>query len=42
MLLEWVVFWNPLRKNFGNSIKRFDVTLVRRWADLEQIDETST
>ena len=31
----------PLRKNFGNSIKRFDVTLVRRWADIEQIDETS-
>jgi glyceraldehyde-3-phosphate dehydrogenase (NAD(P)) len=30
----------PLRKNFGNSIKRFDVTLVRRWADIEQIDET--
>jgi len=29
----------PLRKNFGNSIKRFDVTLVRRWADIEQIDE---
>ena len=32
----------PLRKNFGNSIKRFDVTLVRRWADIEQIDETVT
>ena len=30
----------PLRKKFGNSIKRFDVTLVRRWADIEQIDET--
>ena len=30
----------PLRKNFGNSIKRFDVTLVRRWADIEQTDET--
>ena len=26
----------PLRKNFENSIKRFDVTLVRRWADIEQ------
>ena len=32
----------PLRKNFENSIKRFDVTLVRRWADIEQIDETVT
>ena len=32
----------PLRKNFGNSIKRFDVTLIRRWADIEQIDETVT
>ena len=32
----------PLRKNFGSSIKRFDVTLVRRWADLEQIDESIT
>jgi glyceraldehyde-3-phosphate dehydrogenase (NAD(P)) len=32
----------PLRKNFRNSIKRFDVTLVRRWADIEQIDETVT
>jgi len=30
----------PLRKNFEKSIKRFDVTLVRRWADIEQIDET--
>jgi len=30
----------PLRKNFGNSIKRFDVTLVRRWADIEQTDES--
>ena len=29
----------PLRKNFENSIKRFDVTLVRRWADIEQKDE---
>jgi len=32
----------PLRKNFGNSIKRFDVTLVRRWADIDQMDETVT
>ena len=23
-------------------IRRFDVTLVRRWADIEQIDETVT
>jgi len=29
----------PLRKNFGSSIKRFDVTLVRRWADIEQTNE---
>ena len=29
----------PLRKNFGNSIKRFDVTLVRRWADIDQTGE---
>jgi len=32
----------PLRKNFGNSIKRFDVTLVRRWADIDQMDEVVT
>ena len=32
----------PLRKNFGDSIKRFDVTLVRRWADIDQMDETVT
>ena len=32
----------PLRKNFGNSIKRFDVTLVRRWADIDQINEIVT
>ena len=32
----------PLRKHFGSSIKRFDVTLVRRWADLEQTDESVT
>tara|TARA_Y100001960_G_scaffold333284_1_gene437562 strand:- start:2216 stop:3265 length:1050 start_codon:yes stop_codon:yes gene_type:complete len=29
----------PLRKTFGNSIKRFDVTLIRRWADLEQTEK---
>ena len=32
----------PLRKTFGDSIKRFDVTLVRRWADIEQTDEDVT
>ncbi len=32
----------PLRKNFGSSIKRFDVTLVRRWADIEQTDKDVT
>ena len=32
----------PMRKHFGSSIKRFDVTLVRRWADLEQTDESVT
>ena len=30
----------PLRKKYGSKIKRFDVTLVRRWADIEQTDET--
>ena len=32
----------PLRTKFGSSIKRFDVTLVRRWADIEQTDEDIT
>ena len=32
----------PLRKKFGSSIKRFDVTLVRRWADIEQTDKDIT
>tara|TARA_Y100000590_G_scaffold253013_1_gene284213 strand:+ start:1147 stop:2196 length:1050 start_codon:yes stop_codon:yes gene_type:complete len=32
----------PLRKTFGSSIKRFDVTLVRRWADIEQTDTNLT
>ena len=32
----------PLRENFGSLIKRFDVTLVRRWADIEQTDENIT
>ena len=29
----------PLRNNFGERIVRFDVTLIRRWADIEQIDK---
>jgi len=29
----------PLRKKYGSKIKRFDVTLVRRWADIEQTDK---
>jgi len=32
----------PLRENFGSLIKRFDVTLVRRWADIEQTDKNIT
>jgi len=30
----------PLRKKFANSIKRFDVTLIRRWADIEQTEKS--
>ena len=29
----------PLRDTFGDQLVRFDVTLVRRWADLEQTDK---
>ena len=29
----------PLREKYGHQILRFDVTLVRRWADLEQTDK---
>ena len=29
----------PLRDTFGDAIKRFDVTLIRRWADIEQTDK---
>jgi len=29
----------PLREKFGDSIIRFDVTLVRRWADIEQTEK---
>jgi len=30
----------PLRKKYASEIKRFDVTLVRRWADIEQTDKS--
>ena len=30
---------NPLRKKYGQKIIRFDVTLIRRWADLEENDK---
>ena len=29
----------PLREKFGDRLLRFDVTLVRRWADIEQTDK---
>ena len=29
----------PLREKFGNELVRFDVTLVRRWADIEQTEK---
>ena len=29
----------PLRNNFGDNIHRFDVLLVRRWADIDQTDK---
>ena len=29
----------PLRNRFGDNIIRFDVTLVRRWADIDQIEK---
>ncbi|HJM79003.1 MAG TPA: type II glyceraldehyde-3-phosphate dehydrogenase [Nitrosopumilus sp.] len=29
----------PLREKFGNDLIRFDVTLVRRWADIEQTEK---
>jgi glyceraldehyde-3-phosphate dehydrogenase (NAD(P)) len=32
----------PLREKFGHNIIRFDVTLVRRWADIEQIEKKIT
>jgi len=32
----------PLRSRFGDRLIRFDVTLVRRWADIEQTDKKLT
>lgn len=32
----------PLRDTYGSDLIRFDVTLVRRWADIEQIDKQIT
>ena len=32
----------PLREKFGEKIIRFDVTLVRRWADIEQTEKKVT
>ena len=32
----------PLRERFGDRLVRFDVTLIRRWADIEQTDKTPT
>jgi len=29
----------PLREKFGERLERFDVTLIRRWADIEQTDK---
>lgn len=29
----------PLRENYGDRLTRFDVTLVRRWADIEQTEK---
>jgi glyceraldehyde-3-phosphate dehydrogenase (NAD(P)) len=29
----------PLRSKFGDKITRFDVTLIRRWADIEQTEK---
>lgn len=32
----------PLREKFGDKLERFDVTLIRRWADIEQTDKELT
>ena len=29
----------PLREKFANRLERFDVTLIRRWADIEQTEK---
>ena len=29
----------PLREKFGDRLERFDVTLIRRWADIDQTDK---
>ena len=29
----------PLREKYGDSVVRFDVTLIRRWADIEQTEK---
>lgn len=31
---------SPLAERYGGLLKRFDVTLIRRWADIEQTDKT--
>ncbi|MXX20239.1 MAG: type II glyceraldehyde-3-phosphate dehydrogenase [Cenarchaeum sp. SB0665_bin_23] len=30
----------PLRERYGDSIKRLDITLIRRWADIEQTSKS--
>jgi len=32
----------PIREKYGDRLVRFDVTLVRRWADIEQTDKKVT
>lgn len=32
----------PLREKYNDQLIRFDVTLIRRWADIEQTDKTLT
>jgi len=31
---------SPLQERYGSMIKRMDITLVRRWADIEQADKS--
>jgi len=33
---------NPLREKYADKLVRFDATLIRRWADLEQTDKEIT